>query len=383
MEFDAVATTNPGLERVAAAEVADIVGSAATVDVDHRGAVRFSCAPADFARLNHRSRTLHRVLCVMLELRFDDLDGVARAVRRLPLERYLAEGQSFAVRASRHGDHPFGSPDVADAVGQAVIDGFRDATDHRLAVDLDDPDVALRAAVRHDRFRLAVDTTGTSLHDRGWRVCEHDAPVRPTVAASLVRLAGFAPGESLLDPTCGSGTIPVEAALAAAGAPHSPDRGYALERIGFLPSRSPDTEPTGSERGYSDSSSGSTDVTGRDVDPSWIACARENARAAGVGVPRAAGVGVPRAAGIDATFEVADATTTPPEADRVVCNPPYGARLDEPGSLYRDLFRSFDRGSWSRLVLVTGREGLVPWEPDERLAVPLGRLDAAVLVFDR
>lgn len=70
-------------------------------------------------------------------------------------------------------------------------------------------------------------------------------------------------------------------------------------------------------------------------------------------------------------------------ADRVVCNPPLSVRPGDPGSLYRDLFRSFDRGSWERLVLATGREDLVPWVPDERLGVPLGRLDAAVLVFDR
>ncbi|MFC6940067.1 class I SAM-dependent RNA methyltransferase [Salinirubellus sp. GCM10025818] len=363
MSFDAVATTNPGLERVAAAEVVDLLGSDATADVDHRGAIRFACAPGDFARLNRRSRTLHRVLCVLRETRFEDLDDVARAVRRLPLERYLAERQSFAVRASRHGDHPFGSPDVAEVVGQAVIDGYRDATGHRLAVDLDDPDVALHATVRHDRFRLAVDTTGTSLHDRGWRVCEHDAPIRPTVAASLVRLAGLSPGESLLDPTCGSGTIPVEAALYARGIPHSPDRGYALSRLGFLPSGATDGDRRDGRRGSGDGVA----VIGRDADPSWIECARENARSAGV----------------DTRFDVADATTTPPEADRVVCNPPYGVRLDDPEPLYRDLFRSFDRGSWSRLVLITGREGLVPWEPDERFGVPLGRLDAAVLVFDR
>jgi len=363
VEFDAVATTNPGLERVASAEVSDLVGSDATTD--HRGAVRFACGPGDFARLNCCSRTLHRVLAVLLETRFDDLDGVERVVRRLPLERYLDAGQSFAVRASRHGDHPFGSPDVAEAVGQAVIDGYRDATGHRLAVDLDGPDVALHAAVRHDRFRLAVDTTGVSLHDRGWRVCEHAAPVRPTVAASLVRLSGFGPGETLLDPTCGSGTVPVEAGLAVGDRPHSPDRGYALDRLAFLPDGSHEGGAPGDRAGAGDE----TRVTGRDVDPSWVECARENARAAGVEAL--------------STFEVADATATPPVADRVVCNPPYGVRLGDPEPLYRELFRSFDRGSWSRLVLITGREGLVPWEPDERLDVPLGRLEAAVLVFER
>jgi len=376
--LDAVATTNPGLERVACAEVDDLVGSDAATD--HRGAVHFQCEPGDFARLNRHSRTLHRVLAVLFETRFEGLDGIDRAVRGLPVERYLEAGQSFAVRASRHGDHPFGSPDVADAVGQAVIDGYRDATGHRLAVDLDDPDVALHASVRHDRFRLAADTTGASLHDRGWRVCGHDAPVRPTVAASLARLSGFAAGESLLDPTCGSGTVPVEAALAARDASHSPDRGYALSRLSFLPSEVPDRDLDGpaesdgeeADEGMDEGGSGDGDgtaVRGRDLDPSWVECARENARAAGVGAASA--------------FEVSDATETPPEADRVVCNPPYGVRLGDPGSLYRELFRSFDRGSWSRLVVITGREDLVPWTPDERLAVPLGRLDAAVLVFDR
>jgi 23S rRNA G2445 N2-methylase RlmL len=362
VDVEVVATTNPGLEAVAAAEVTDLVGSDATTD--HRGAIRFTCDPADVVRLNRRSRTLHRVLLVLLETRFDRLEAVGRATRRLPLERYLAEGQSFAVRASRHGDHPFGSPDVADVVGQAVVDGYRDETDHRLPVDLDDPDVALHAAVRHDRFRLAVDTTGPSLHDRGWRVCAHDAPIRPTVAASLVRVAGFTPDESLLDPTCGSGTIPVEAALAARDAPHSPNRGYAFERLAFLSDEALDRAGPGASPAKHDDA---TAVAGRDAEQRWVECARENAVAAGV----------------DATFEVTDATTTPPEADRVVCNPPFGVRLFDSESLYRDLFRSFDRGSWSRLVLVTTREDLVPWTPDDRIAVPLGRLDAAVLAFDR
>jgi len=362
VHLDAVATTNPGLEAVAAREVADLVGSDASTD--HRGAIGFECEPADFDRLNRRSRTLHRVLAVLLEARFDRLDELVRAVRRFPVEHYLEPDQSFAIRASRHGDHPFGSPDVADAVGQAVVDGYLDAAGRRLEVDLDDPDVALHAAVRHDRFRLAVDTTGPSLHDRGWRVCEHDAPVRPTVAASLVRLAGFEAGESLLDPTCGSGTVPVEAALAARGAPHSPGRGYALDRLGFLPAA-----PDGGAGDQRADGAAGTAVAGRDVDPSWVECARENAAAAGVDAL--------------SSFETADATATPPAADRVVCNPPYGVRLDQPESLYRELFRSFDRGSWSRLVLLTAREDLVPWEPDERLAVPLGRLDAAALAFDR
>lgn len=293
-----LATTTPGLEAVAASEVAELVGSDG--ERSARGRLRFETDPEGLARLNLYARTLNRTNVVLHESRFDSLDDVGRVVESLDWARYLRDGQAFAVRATRHGDHEFGSPDVARVVGQAVVDGYRDATGHRLPVDLDDPDVELRAFVRDDRFLLAVDATGPSLHARPWRTGDHGAAVRPTTAAALVRLAGHEPHETLSDPMAGSGTIPVEAALAARGRPVDPTRETTIE------------------------------------------------------------------------------------ADRVVFDPPYGHRMDGGGlrSLYADTFRSLDRGSWRSVVLLTTREDLVPWTPDDRVEVRLGRLEAAALRFE-
>ena len=356
-----LATTTPGLEAVAASEVAELVGSDG--ERSARGRVRFETDPEGLARLNLYARTLNRTNVVLHESRFEALDDIGRAVESLDWARYLRDGQAFAVRSTRHGDHEFGSPDVARVVGQAVVDGYRDATGHRLPVDLDDPDVELRSFVRDDRFLLAVDTTGPSLHARPWRTGDHGAAVRPTTAAALIQFAGHRPHETLCDPMAGSGTIPVEAALAARGRPVDPTRGYPLADLAFLPDgllervRANHHERAAVGR-----------VSALDTDPEAVAATRENAGAARVAV--------------DA--RVADARETRVEADRVVFDPPYGHRMDGGGlrSLYADVFRSLDRGSWRSVVLLTTREDLVPWTPDERIAVRLGRLEAAALKFE-
>ena len=109
-------------------------------------------------------------------------------------------------------------------------------------------------------------------------------------------------------------------------------------------------------------------VRALDTDPEAVAATRKNARAARIAV--------------DA--RIADARETTVEADRIVFDPPYGHRMDGGGlrSLYADVFRSLDRGSWRSVVLLTTREDLVPWTPDERIAVRLGRLEAAALKFE-
>jgi 23S rRNA G2445 N2-methylase RlmL len=352
MDRPVLATTTPGLEAVAGDEVASLCG--ADPERAHRGAVRFRTDAAGLVRLNRYARTLHRTLVVVTEGTATDLGGVTSLVESTPLERYLADGLAFAVRADRRGDQPFGSPDVAEVVGQAVIDRYRAATGHRLPVDLDAPDVVLRAYLRGERFLLVIDATGPSLHDRPWRVRGHDAPIRPTTAAALVRLASPTPGERLLDPMCGSGTVPVEAGLAARGVPVDPDRRYAHESLPFLEATDPDP-PDRWE----------LELSGRDDDPDAVATARANAHEAGVSVDLA----------------VADATERLPTADRVVVNPPYGRRVGIDRGLYEGLFRSLDRIDPARTVVLTTRDGLVPHEPDERYPVRLGRLEAAALVF--
>jgi 23S rRNA G2445 N2-methylase RlmL len=354
MGLRVLATTTPGFERVAGEEVRELVGSDATPG--HRGTLRFETDAAGVVTLNRYARTLNRTLLVLREGTVERLPDVSRLVESVPLAEYLVDGQAFAVDADRRGDHEFESPDVAGAVGQAIIDSYRAATGHRLPVDLDDPDVTFRAYVHEDEFLLAVDATGPSLHDRPWRVCAHEAPVRPTTAAALVRLSGLSPGERLCDPMCGSGTLPIEAALSVAGRPVAPDRTYALSELAFVDAAAEvPSVPAGTAA-----------VFGRDVDPAWVDCARKNAESAAVEVDLA----------------VADATEGVPDADRIVVNPPYGRRLDStPETLYEGLFSSLDRAEWKRLVVLTARPDLVAWTPDDRVDARLGRLPVAALVF--
>ncbi|MFB6147150.1 MAG: class I SAM-dependent RNA methyltransferase [Halobacteriaceae archaeon] len=368
MEF--LATTNRGLEPLAVEEIADLTGAAATKR--HPGVVRFEASRTVIPLLNRRARTLHRVLVLVADTRVTALDDVYQAARSIDLQRYLAPRQAFAIRSSRHGDHAFTSPEIAETAGQAVVDASRSAFGQRLPVDLDDPDVTLRAYVRHDRFALAIDATGESLHRRPYRVREHRAPVRPTAAAAMVRLAGS--GDGLIDPMCGSGTIPIEAALRRRGI--SPTRGrseFAFADLTFV-------DDSGDQDGGADETADGRrhetvdgpPIEGVDVVPACVECARENATAAGV------------ESSVD--FRQGDATAVDLDRSAVVVDLPFDVRTDHDlPRLYADFSRQLRRGDWETLVALTTRPDLLDLDadPSDEYAVRQGRMEAAVLVVRR
>ena len=359
-----LATTNAGLESIASAELADLVG--ADADRHHRGVVEFDGTRADVYALHVRSRTCHRILEVLVDGRVETLDDVYALTRTVEFADRLPDAD-FGVVGTRHGHHGFSSVDVADRVGQAVVDGYRGATGTRLPVDLDDPTVRLEAYVYDDRFTLAVDLTGDSLHRRPYRVCEHDAPLRPTLAAAMVDIADYGAGDRLVDPMAGSATVPIEAALAATDRPLRPDLEPALAALPRY-----DVDRFREYRATRQPAAAGTalDVEARDRRAKWLRCARDNVEAAGVD---------------DAVDVVqADARVATLDADVVVTNLPFGIRLEED---LRDLYGAFaDRvrdGSVGRLVALTTRPDLLPLEPLERHDVPYGRIDATIVVWDR
>jgi 23S rRNA G2445 N2-methylase RlmL len=230
-------------------------------------------------------------------------------------------------------------------------------------VDLEDPSIHVRVFVRHERVVFAIDATGQhSLHRRAYREYEHDAALRPTVAAAMVRLADPEPGDRVVDPLCGSGTIPIEAAFSRQNAPVRPTHEPAVSALQFL-ERPAETQH--------DTNSVDIDIVGRDSDPESVSGARENARAAGV-------------AG-ETTFREADATTTPVDADIVVSDLPFGIRTPSAGlhALYEGLFETLADTDWKRLVLLTARPELVPYEPTWECTVRRGRLAVSLLVSNR
>lgn len=356
-----LATTNRGLESVACAEIARRTGATATTH--HPGWIAFEGTPETIPTLNYRARTLHRVFVELLDTPVSGLDDISARTEALPVERYIEAGQSFGVRSTRIGSHDFGSPDVADVVGQAIIDSFRAATGERLPVDLDDPDVIVRSTVRHDQFTLAIDTTGAdSLHRRPYRVCEHPAPIRPTLATAMLELADVRPEESLVDPMCGGGTLPIEAAFAAADV--SPTAGrtdFAFDRLSFVPEtdEAPVTLPV--------EVSSPARVVGAERDAEWVACAAENVATAGV----------------DVDLLRADATATVPEADVVAADLPFGIRTGhyDLRALYRQFYEAVERSGCDRLVALTTRPEFLPAEPTESVTFRDGRLDVSIVVL--
>ena len=354
-----VATTNGGLEAVASEEIAELVG--ADPSIHHRGVVEFDGNRSDVYTLHYRARTLHRIMAVLADGTVTELEDVYNQTVRAEIADRLPE-EPFGVVGTRQGTHEFTSVDVAERVGQAVIDTYRDATGTRLPVDLDEPTVRLEAYLYDDRFTLAIDLTGDSLHKRPYRVCEHDAPVRGTLASSMLRIAGYTPADRLVDPMAGSATIPIEAALGAGNRVPRPDLdpmfgalpGYDIDRFRRLRDEQPTELPE-------------LDVEARERRGRWRRCGRINRDAAGL------------SEAVDIVD--ADARAEPLDADCVVVNLPFGIRTSED---IRALYAAFsDRlleSDVGRFVGLTTAPELLSFEPTERYEIPYGRLEATIVV---
>lgn len=351
-----VATTTPGLEELAIDEIREYTGVEATVH--HKGAVQFQAPPVAVALLNHRAGTLNRVLLVLETAQVAGLEEIYAVARNVPIETYLRPGEPFAVRSSRHGEHSFTSPEVADRVGQAVVDRTTEQFSDRLPVDLDTPTYVLRAYVRGEQLMLALDTTGRrSLHRRHWRDCEHDAPLRPTIAHAMLRAVEYTPEDTLFDPMCGSGTIPIEAGRLAIRAPPGGRDSFAYEAFAVEipppPALPPPQEPA--------------PIAGGDRRRKWVQCARKNATAGGV------------ADVVD--FVQADATQMPPTADVIAVNPPFGIRTStQAGPIHDALSATLTAGSWSRFVAVTTTPERLGVSVTKQIPFRFGRLDATLVV---
>jgi len=363
-----LASTNRGIESVAAEEIRSLVGGSPAVH--HPGMVTFEADENALYTLHRRARSLHRVLIERIRAEFGSLQDIYDIACRLGVTSLLAPDQTFAVRAKRHGKHDFGSPDVERVVGQPIVDTYRTATATRLPVDLDDPSVVIRVFVRHGRVLIAVDATGgRSLHRRWYRSVEHDAALRPTLAYAMLHVAGYDGTSRLVDPMCGAGTIPIEAALLAADRPPAPEHEPSIPDIEFLDAdgdwrdraSSPETESAkGGQR---------PGITARDISDRWLRAARENASVAGVEEL--------------IEFRVADATAESIQSGTVVTDLPFGTRTSsgDLSRLYRGFFDALG-SDWETLVLLTAREDLVPYGPARRYTLRRGRLEVSLLVIE-
>lgn len=329
MEF--FATTVFGLEDVAAEEVSELTGRQVVRDV---AKIIFSGSVMDAALVNYASRCCNRVFVMLVRREVGGLEEIEEAAREVDYSEFIDEDQSFAVRSERHGSHPFTSMDVSAAVGRGVIESYRRSRGVRLRVDLDSPDVELFALLRGSEFMLGLNTTGRSLHNRYYRVFHHRAGLSAIIAASMLRLSRWSPSESLLDPFCGSGTIPIEAGLMGLRiAPGLMVRDMAMHRLKIFSS-----EELGLLREKLKESVErwrELRILGSDASPRYIEGASRNVEAAGLeGVVRLLMGDVRK---IDEWLRM--------HVDKVVTNPPFGVRmgLRRAEEFYTSAFKAISR----------------------------------------
>lgn len=315
MRFECFATTINGLERFAADECKQVAGVDAEPDV---GKVIFKADVDQIIKLNLGSRMLHKIFITLARTHVEILDDVFRAAREIDYAEYIRPDQTFAVQGERHSkDKPFTSLDMAAAVGKAIIRSFEEKKGARLKVDLDDPDIQFYCLVRDSEFFLGINTTGKSLHRRFYRVFHHRAALHPTIAVGLLRMANWRKNEFLLDPMCGGGTIPIEAALMALGTPIGARKinELAVSKLKFIDFEK--IRKIAEELERSVDSAFKPMLMGTDASPKSIRGALLNAEKAGVS--GLIDFSVKNVFGIENWLRS--------EPDHVVMNPPYGIRM--------------------------------------------------------
>ncbi len=211
-EFELIAKTFQGLEEVLAEELTGL--GAGNIEIGRRMVV-FTGDKEMMYRANFCLRTAIRILKPIKKFEAKDADEVYQAVKTIPWEEYMDVNKSFAVDAVVFSNEFRHSKFVAYKVKDAVADYFREKTGERPSVRINRPDIALNIHIAETQCTLSLDSSGESLHRRGYRQEATEAPLNEVLAAGMILLTGWRGECDLIDPMCGSGTIPIEAALIA------------------------------------------------------------------------------------------------------------------------------------------------------------------------
>jgi putative N6-adenine-specific DNA methylase len=310
-----------GLEATGAAELAEL-GAVDTRPV--RRGIHFKAGRSSLYRINYCARLNSRVLAPIQSFACPDAAAIYRAARRIDWTRFLGLDQTFAVFASTAGSTVPHSQFAGLKLKDAVADQFREAFGRRPNVDPRTPDLWINLYVEKDRGTISVDTSGGSLHRRGYRTRSGDAPMQETVAAAMVRLSGWDGRAPLADPMCGSGTLIIEAVMAYCRIP----AGYLRHRFGFQ--QLPDYDPNVWKTVKDEAASRIRKLAERliyasDIDSQAVSATRANCKM----VPHARTVNVLR---LD--FRQIEGL----ENRVILCNPPYGIRMKRQDGL-EDFYR--------------------------------------------
>lgn len=206
------AKTFKGLEQVLAQELIELGANNVLIE---RRAVSFEGDKALLYRANLCLRTALRVLVPVISFRAKDTDGLYEQLKRIDWSRYMTAETSFAIDATVYSEVFRNSRFVTYRVKDAIVDYWSAKAGKRPNVQVTDPDLLLNVHIADQQITVSLDSSGESLHKRGYRVANTEAPISEVLAAGMLLMAGWKGQSDFYDPMCGSGTIPIEAALIA------------------------------------------------------------------------------------------------------------------------------------------------------------------------
>lgn len=319
-EFELIAKTFQGLEEVLAQELTEL--GANNVQIGRR-MVSFTGDKRMMYRANFCLRTAVRVLKPIVHFKARTADEVYAAVRRLDWSKYLDVHTSFSVDSVIYSDDFRHSKFVAYKVKDAIVDYFREEQGERPSIRLTNPDLKLNIHISEDNCTLSLDSSGESLHLRGYRVATVEAPINEVLAAGLIKLTGWRADCDFIDPFCGSGTFLVEAALMA----RNIYPGVFRKQFGFEKWKDFDRDML--DEIFNDDTQERDfpyRIYGYDLNFRAVEAAKANIKSAGV------------SAFVEVEQRDARSFSKPPRKALMVTNPPYGARLTSPDllALYHD-----------------------------------------------
>ena len=310
-----IAKTFMGLEDVLAEELTQL---GANNIVKGRRMVAFTGDKEMLYRANFHLRTAIRILKPIAHFRARSADDVYEGVRAIDWSQLIARGKTFAVDSVVYSEEFRNSRFVTYKVKDAIVDQLRECTGERPNISVSNPDLRLNIHIAEDRATLSLDSSGESLHRRGYRQESVEAPLNEVLAAAIVLMTGWRGESDFIDPMCGSGTLPIEAALIARNiAPGVFRKEYAFEKWA-------DFDRDLFDAIYNDDSAERPfdhHIYGYDTDMKAVNTASFNVRAAGLSK--------------DITIEQRDFKdfTNPGKPSIIVTNPPYGERITTPNLL--------------------------------------------------
>lgn len=339
--YELIAPCHFGLEAVLKREILELGYEISSVE---DGRVTFQGDAEAIAIANVFLRTAERILLKVGSIHAETFDELFEGIKSLEWEEYLPVDAKFWVaKATSVKSRLFSPSDIQSIVKKAIVERLKGVYGVNWFKE-DGASYPIRIFLMKDEAVIGLDTTGESLHKRGYRKLTAKAPISETLAAALIMLTPWKGDRILVDPFCGSGTFPIEAAMIAAGIAPGMNRSFPAEKWMNLMKRKYWYDAVEEAQDRIDDTV-ETDIQGYDIDGDVIRIARENARLAGVEHM------------IHFQKRAVSELNHPKKYGFIITNPPYGERIEERENLpalYQEIGHAFSRlDSWSEYVITS------------------------------